>query len=169
MKELNCRETRLFILHRPYDRIFLQRLSIEQNAQNSQNGWKNATPKNYRNTFRCEDNCTLSFKIADTLQGWRCLRTILCTFQVRDFLVFFFPPHTLSHLCLWLKICIRRTTAVRKAGVQNAQTIARILPPPNPVRKGSWSPLRTKKVTYKYIFLRSRKKVHLFSFKGVVS
>jgi hypothetical protein len=130
MKELNCRETRLFILHRPYDRIFLQRLSIEQNAQNSQNGWKNATPKNYRNTFRCEDNCTLSFKIADTLQGWRCLHTFLCTFQVRDFLIFFSPPHTLSHLCLWLKICIRRTTAVRKAGVQNAQTIARILPPP---------------------------------------
>ena len=33
----------------------------------------------------------------------------------------------------------------------------------------SWSPLRTKKVTYKYIFLCMVKKAHLFSFKGVVS
>ncbi len=39
--------------------------------------------------------------------------------------------------------------------------------PPPPVRKGSL--LRTKKVTYKYIFLRYRKKVHLCSFKGIVS
>ncbi len=54
------------------------------------------------------------------------------------------PPHSVAS-CLWLKICIRRTTAVRKAGV------------------------RKKKVTYKYIYLRSRKKVHLSSFKGVVS
>ena len=46
--------------------------------------------------------------------------------------------------------------------------LVRILPP-NPVRQGSWSPLRTKKATYKYIYLRSRKKVHLFSNKGVVS
>jgi hypothetical protein len=31
----------LFILHCPYDRIFLQRLSIEQNAQNSQESQTN--------------------------------------------------------------------------------------------------------------------------------
>ena len=169
MKELNCRETRLFILHRPYDRIFLQRLSIEQNAQNSQNGWKNATPKNYRNTFRCEDNCTLSFKIADTLQGWRCLRTILCTFQVRDFLVFFSPPpHSVASVGLAKNMhpphyCCQESWSTKRTNDSEDP------PPPNPVRKESWSPLRTKKVTYKYIFLRSRKKVHLFSFKGVVS
>ncbi len=45
-----------------------------------------------------------------------------------------------------LKICIRRTTAVKKAGIRSAH------------RKS-----RTK------IFVRSRTKVHLFSFKGVVS
>ncbi len=58
----------------------------------------------------------------------------------------FSPPHTLGKLYLCPKICISRTTAVKKAGIRSAH------------RK-----LRTK------IFVRSRKKVHLFSFKGVVS